>query len=239
MYGFRKSSAGTLRRVLSRQTDHTVAPLCVGLRYRWRDYRRGWGWTRQSGPTSRWHLMAFDSFTNARRVDSVEPPITVEEPLARPFLPIAAAPRHCAVRRCRAVIARDRQPRPRTARKSAWITGIEHPHRVSGAGGARHHRVSVDWRPDSHRRTHRRHRRGGEPLPGTLIYVWKSGFRVRRRVNPSGGRVGPPTPLFAAGLERIGFAANISGTDRRGQSLARRNGPALQQNLVAVMEGRG
>lgn len=166
VYGFGKSSAGTLRRVLSRQTDpYTVAPL-------WPDSVSMAGLQARLGLDSgKWTheqmaRVAFDSFTNARRVDSVEPPITVGELLARPFCRSAAAPRHCAdYRRCRRGRARGRQPRPRTARKS----GVDHrnrtSHRVSGAGGARHHRVSVDQTggQDSHRRTHRRHRRGGDP----------------------------------------------------------------------------
>lgn len=46
--------------------------------------------------------------------------------------------------------------------------------------------------------------------------------------------------MFAAGLERIGFAAQHiwDGSARRVLAHAT-SGPALQQNLVAVMEGRG
>lgn len=85
VYGFGKSSAGTLRRVLSRQTDpYTVAPL-------WPDSVSMAGLQARLGLDSgKWTheqmaRVAFDSFTNARRVDSVEPPITVGELLARPF----------------------------------------------------------------------------------------------------------------------------------------------------------
>lgn len=167
VYGFGKSSAGTLRRVLSRQTDpYTVAPL-------WPDSVSMAGLQARLGLDSgKWTheqmaRVAFDSFTNARRVDSVEPPITVGELLARPFFadPLRRHDIAPITDGAAAVVLAARQPRPRTARKS----GVDHrnrtSHRVSGAGGARHHRVSVDQTggQDSHRRTHRRHRRGGDP----------------------------------------------------------------------------
>jgi hypothetical protein len=47
-------------------------------------------------------------------------------------------------------------------------------------------------------------------------------------------------PMFSAGLERIGFAARHIWDRSAGRVLAHAtSGPALQQNLVAVMEGRG
>ena len=58
------------------------------------------------------------------------------------------------------------------------------------------------------------------------------------RVNPSGGALSA-NPMFSAGLERIGFAARhiFDGTAARVLAHAT-SGPALQQNLVAVMEGK-
>src|SRR6516164_2853340 len=51
VYGFGKSSAGILRRVLSRQTDpYTVAPL-------WPDCRPEWGSTPASGTNGRWRAL--------------------------------------------------------------------------------------------------------------------------------------------------------------------------------------
>ena len=57
------------------------------------------------------------------------------------------------------------------------------------------------------------------------------------RVNPSGGALSA-NPMFSAGLERIGFAARhiFDGTAARVLAHAT-SGPALQQNLVAVLEG--
>ncbi|WP_139279814.1 thiolase domain-containing protein [Rhodococcoides yunnanense] len=57
-------------------------------------------------------------------------------------------------------------------------------------------------------------------------------------LNPSGGTL-VGNAMFSAGLERIGHAANriFDGTDDRVLAHAT-SGPLLQQNLVAVMEGR-
>jgi acetyl-CoA acetyltransferase len=58
------------------------------------------------------------------------------------------------------------------------------------------------------------------------------------RISPSGGALAG-NPMFAAGLARIGHAARqvISGTAGRALGHAT-SGPALQQNLVCVMEAR-
>ena len=62
------------------------------------------------------------------------------------------------------------------------------------------------------------------------------GLSANTRINPSGGALAA-NPMFAAGLERIGSAAQaiMSGTANRTLAHAT-SGPALQQNLVAVME---
>jgi acetyl-CoA acetyltransferase len=58
------------------------------------------------------------------------------------------------------------------------------------------------------------------------------------RVNPSGG-VLCGNPMFAAGLARIGWAAREIMSGRAARALAHAtSGPALQQNLVCVMEER-
>jgi acetyl-CoA acetyltransferase len=58
------------------------------------------------------------------------------------------------------------------------------------------------------------------------------------KVNPSGGTLAA-NPMFVAGLERIGFAAqHIWNRSARRVLAHATSGPALQQNLVAVMEGK-
>ena len=57
-------------------------------------------------------------------------------------------------------------------------------------------------------------------------------------VNPSGGALAA-NPMFAAGLARIGHAARAVTEGRAGRALGHAtSGPALQQNLVCVMEAR-
>jgi len=58
------------------------------------------------------------------------------------------------------------------------------------------------------------------------------------RVNPSGGALAG-NPMFAAGLARIGMAAREIFGGRADRALGHAtSGPALQQNLVCVMEAR-
>ena len=71
-----------------------------------------------------------------------------------------------------------------------------------------------------------------------LILAEAIGLPGSTKVNPSGGALAA-NPMFVAGLERIGFAAQHiwSGSAERVLAHAT-SGPALQQNLVAVMEGK-
>jgi acetyl-CoA acetyltransferase len=55
-------------------------------------------------------------------------------------------------------------------------------------------------------------------------------------INPSGGALAG-NPMFAAGLARIGYAATEIISGRADVTLGHAtSGPALQQNLVAIME---
>ncbi|MGW8655008.1 lipid-transfer protein, partial [Nocardia salmonicida] len=69
-----------------------------------------------------------------------------------------------------------------------------------------------------------------------LILAEAIGLPAGTPVNTSGGALAA-NPMFSAGLERIGCAAEaiISGTANRTLAHAT-SGPALQQNLVAVLE---
>ena len=56
-------------------------------------------------------------------------------------------------------------------------------------------------------------------------------------VSPSGGAL-CGNPMFAAGLARIGLAAQAVMSGRAGRALGHATGgPALQQNLVCVLSG--
>ena len=244
VYGFGKSSAGTLRRVLALQTDpYTVAPLLpdavslAGLQARLGLDSGLWTDTDMA-------QVALDAITAAGRTDSVEPASSVDELLDRPFF---ADPlrRHdiAPITDGASVVVLAAGDRARELReRPAWITGFDHrietpvigardlTRSVSTAASARSAtggdvgsiEVAEIYAPFSHQQ---------------LILTEAIGLTPATRVNPSGGALAA-NPMFSAGLERIGFAARhiFDGSAQRVLAHAT-SGPVLQQNLVAVMEG--
>ncbi|MGH3410613.1 MAG: lipid-transfer protein, partial [Streptosporangiaceae bacterium] len=130
--------------------------------------------------------------------------------------------------------ARELCPRP------AWITGFEHridsaslggrdlttaPSAASAgqAAGAAGVDVAELHAPFTHQ----------ELLLRTAL-----GLGQEARISPSGGAL-CGNPMFAAGLARIGLAAREIIAGRADRALGHAtSGPALQQNLACVMEGR-
>ncbi len=125
----------------------------------------------------------------------------------------------------------------------AWIAGFRTPHRVPITGRARPHRVAID-------RAAAKAATGGRTdkldvaeicAPFThqhLILAEAMNLPGATKINPSGGALAA-NPMFVAGLERIGFAAQHIWNGSAERVLAHAtSGPALQQNLVAVMEGK-
>ena len=120
----------------------------------------------------------------------------------------------------------------------AWITGFEH--RIeTPVLGARDLTVSPSTEASAKAAT------GGDSgsievaeiyAPFTLTEA--IGLSSSTKVNPSGGALSA-NPMFSTGLERIGFAAQhiFNGSAQRVLAHAT-SGPALQQNLVAVLEGK-
>ena len=245
VYGFGKSSAGTLRRVLALQTDpYTVAPLMpdsvsmAGLQARLGlDSGR---WTQEQMAQ-----VALDSFAAAARIDSEKPAKSIDELLSRPFF---ADPLHrhdiapitdgaSAIVLAAGDRARELRERP------AWITGFEHRIETPVLGAR-------DLTSSPSTATSARAATGGDTgsidvaeiyAPFThqqLILTEAIGLTESTRINPSGG-VLAANPMFSAGLERIGFAARhiFDGSAQRVLAHAT-SGPVLQQNLVAVLEGK-
>ena len=71
-----------------------------------------------------------------------------------------------------------------------------------------------------------------------ILLRWALGLDGGVEVNPSGGAL-CGNPMFAAGLARIGCAARAIMTGRADRALGHAtSGPALQQNLVCVLEAR-
>jgi acetyl-CoA acetyltransferase len=244
VYGFGKSSAGILRRVLSRQTDpYTVAPL-------WPDSVSMAGLQARIGLDSgKWTheqmaQVALDSFAQAERNDSEKAATSIDELLARPFFndPLR---RHdiAPITDGAAAIVLAADDRASALRENpAWITGIEHrietpvlgarnlvesPSTQAAAKAAGGNAGTLDvaelHAPFSHQH---------------LILAEAIGITGKTKVNPSGGALSA-NPMFVAGLERIGFAAQHIWNGSAERVLAHAtSGPALQQNLVAVMEGK-
>jgi acetyl-CoA acetyltransferase len=243
VYGFGKSSAGVLRQILSRQTDpYTVAPL-------WPDSVSLAGLQARVGlDNGKWTheqmaQVALDSFAQAERTDREKSAKSIDELLARPFFndPLR---RHdiAPITDGAAVIVLAAGDRARELRENpAWITGIEHrietpvlgarnltesPSTAASAKAATGGDGSVDVAELHAPFTHQH-----------LILAEAIGIKGKTKVNLSGGALSA-NPMFVAGLERIGFAAQHIWNGSAERVLAHAtSGPALQQNLVAVMEG--
>jgi acetyl-CoA acetyltransferase len=189
--------------------------------------------------------VALDSMNAAGRTDSEKPAKSIDELLERPYF---ADPlrRHdiAPITDGASAIVLASGDRARELRENpAWISGIEH--RIeTPVLGARDLTTSPSTAASAKAAT------GGDVgsidvaeiyAPFThqqLILAEAIGLSDSTKINPSGG-VLSANPMFSAGLERIGFAARhvFDGSAQRVLAHAT-SGPALQQNLVAVLEGR-
>jgi acetyl-CoA acetyltransferase len=268
-YGFGKSSAGELRRVLALQLDpYLLAPLwpdsvsVAALQARVGIEAGAWSEAQMAEVAARSRAAAV---TNPRAQISGE--VSAEKLLGEPYVADPLRAHDCApVGDGAAVVilasadrARELCPRP------AWITGFEHridsaslgardlttapsataAARAAGVGGGmgradgpvprggrdeagpRGPGVDVDVAEVHAPFTHQE-----------ILLRGALGLGDRVRVNPSGGAL-CGNPMFAAGLARIGSAAQEIMSGRADRALGHAtSGPALQQNLVCVMEAR-
>ena len=245
VYGFGKSSAGTLRRVLALQTDpYTVAPLwpdsvsMAGLQARF-------GLDAGKWTAEQMAQVALDSLAAADRTDSEKPATSIDELLARPFFadPLRRHDIAPITDGASAIVLASGDKARELRENPAWITGIEHrietpvlgardlttspstaaSAKVATGGDAGSIEVAEIYAPFTHQH---------------LILTEAIGLPSSTTVNPSGGTLAA-NPMFSAGLERIGFAAQHIWNGSAGRVLAHAtSGPVLQQNLVAVMEGK-
>ncbi|WP_167097388.1 thiolase domain-containing protein [Mycobacterium sp. DL592] len=251
VYGFGKSSAGTLRRVLALQTDpYTVAPL-------WPDSVSMAGLQARFGlDTGKWTeeqmaQVALDAFAAAPRTDAEKAPtssdeaMSISELLSRPYFadPLRKHDIAPITDGASAIVLAVGDRAKELRERPAWITGFEHrietpvlgardlttspstaaSAKVATNGDAGSIEVAEIYAPFSHQQ---------------LILTEAIGLPDSAKINPSGGALAA-NPMFSAGLERIGFAARhiFEGSAQRVLAHAT-SGPALQQNLVAVLEGK-
>lgn len=242
VYGFGKSSAGDLRRNLALQLDpYTVAPLwpdsvaIAGLQARMGLESGAWSEREMAEVATRSRADA-TSNPHAQLSGPVEADALLDEPyLADPLRTHDCPPISdgAAV----AVLASGERAR-QLCERPAWISGISH--RIeSGSIGAR----DLTTSPST---TSAGRAAGSDGVdlaelhaPFThqeLLLREALGLDDRTRINPSGGAL-CANPMFSAGLVRIGEAASrvFDGSAHRVLAHAT-SGPALQQNLVCVME---
>jgi acetyl-CoA acetyltransferase len=248
-YGFGKSSAGDLRRVLALQLDpYLMAPLwpdsvsVAALQARLGLESGLWTERGMAEVAVRSRAAAASNPAAQLTGESSRAEVSADELLDRPYLADPLRAHDCApITDGAAVVIIAAADRARElCDRPAWITGFEH--RIdSGALGAR----DLTTAPSAALAGAAAGGAGVEVAelhaPFThqeLVLREALALPDSVRVSPSGGALAG-NPMFAAGLARIGHAARqiSSGAAQRALGHAT-SGPALQQNLVCVMEAR-
>jgi len=243
-YGFGKSSAGQLRRVLALQLDpYLLAPLwpdsvsIAALQARLGIEAGLWTEKDMALVAARSRAAARDNPQAQLYAD-----IRADDLLGQPYLADPLRAHDCApiTDGAAVVILANAERAGELSERPAWITGFEHridsaalgardlttAPSAAGAGraaGAGQVDVAELHAPFTHQE---------------ILLRDALGLGDGVRVNPSGGPLAG-NPMFAAGLARIGLAAREITSARADRALGHAtSGPALQQNLVCVMEAR-
>ena len=246
-YGFGKSSGAQLRRVLALQLDpYLVAPLwpnsvsIAALQARLGLQAGLWTEKDMAEVAARSRAAAA-----ANPQAQVSGDVEAEGLLERPYVAEPLRAHDCAPvgdGAAAVIIAAERRA-PGLCARPAWITGFAH--RIdSGSLGARD-LLAVPSAAAAGRAAGATAGRAVEvaelhaPFSHQEIMLREAlGLGDGVAVNPSGGAL-CGNPMFAAGLARIGTAAQAIMSGRAGRALGHAtSGPALQQNLVCVMEGQ-
>jgi acetyl-CoA acetyltransferase len=243
-YGFGKSSGAELRRVLALQLDpYLVAPL-------WPDSVSVAALQARLGlEAGRWTEKDMAEVAVRSRAAAASNPAaqvsgsaSAAELLARPYVAEPLRAHDCApVGDGAAVVIIASAARARElCERPAWITGFAH--RVdSGSLGARD-LLSVPSAAGALASVD-----SGAPVDVAELHAPFTHQDILLReamglgddvtISPSGGAL-CGNPMFAAGLARIGSAAQAVMSGQAGRALGHAtSGPALQQNLVCVMSG--
>jgi acetyl-CoA acetyltransferase len=270
-YGFGKSSAGELRRVLALQLDpYLLAPLwpdsvsIAALQARLGIEAGLWSEKDMAEVAARSRAAAV---TNPQAQVSGE--ISAEELVAQPYIADPLRAHDCAPvgDGAAAVILASGERASELCQRPAWITGFEH--RIDSALLGSRDLTTVPSAAAAGRAAGVSGSDGsgsggpgasGSGVPGAAGGLGAAGIDVAELhapfthqeillrgalglgdgtcINPSGGAL-CGNPMFAAGLARIGMAAREIMSGRAGRVLGHAtSGPALQQNLVCVMEAR-
>ena len=240
-YGFGKSTAAELRRVLALQLDpYLLAPL-------WPDSVSIAALQARLGiEAGRWSEKDMAQVAARSRAAAASNPraqvktgdVAIEDLLAQPYVADPLRAHDCAPVGDGAavvILASAERARELTGRP-AWITHFSH--RIeSGSLGARDLTTLAPLGPNNGERIDvaELHAPFGHQ---EFILRQALGLGGEVEVNPSGGALAA-NPMFAAGLARIGHAARAVTEGRAGRALGHAtSGPALQQNLVCVLEAR-
>ena len=245
VFGFGKASAGVLRRTLTLQLDpYTMTPL-------WPDTVSLAALQARLGlDAGLWDEAALAEVVNRSLTDAEKNEYavraggsSVSELLARPMFADPLRKHDCApVTDGAAAIVLAAGDRAREAnQRPAWITGIAHSsdglhlgtRELTGSGSAERAAAAVGGTegvqvaelhaPFSHQE---------------LVLRSALGLGEDVAISPSGGALAA-NPMFSAGAIRIGEAAKRIWDGSADKALGHAtSGPALQQNLVCVMEGR-
>ena len=246
VYGFGKASAGVLRRTLALQLDpYTTTPL-------WPDTVSIAGMQAREGLEQGNWTQAEMAQVAARSLDSARSnpnavvsgsrsaeELLAEELYADPLRKSDCAPVSDGVA-AMVIAAADAPGFDSLRSRPAWITGFEH--RIdsirlgsrdlttspsAAAAGQAAGAASVDTAELHAPFTHQE-----------IILKDALGLGDEVTINPSGGAL-CGNPMFVSGLIRIGEAAKRIWAGDSDRALGHAtSGPALQQNLVCVMEGR-
>ncbi|GAA1021179.1 MULTISPECIES: thiolase domain-containing protein [Amycolatopsis] len=244
VYGFGKASAGQLRRVMAMQLDpYLVTPL-------WPDSLAIAGLQARLGlEGGLWSEKDLAEVAARSRADAANNPaaqlsgtVDVADLLDTPYVadPLRAHDIAPVTDGASVIILASEERARDLVERPAIISGLEH--RIdSPVLGAR----DLTRSPSTAIAADRLDLDGVElaelHAPFThqeLILRRELGFDDNVRINPSGGAL-TGNPMFSAGLARIGEAATRIHRGEAAKTLAHAtSGPALQQNLLAVLEAR-
>jgi acetyl-CoA acetyltransferase len=249
-YGFGKSSAGDLRRVLALQLDpYLLAPLwpdsvsIAALQARLGIEAGLWTEAQMADVAARNRAAAV---ANPRAQLSGE--VSAEKLLGQPYVAEPLRAHDCAPvgDGAAVVILASAERASELCQRPAWISGFEH--RIDSAALGARDLTAAPSAAEAARAAGAAGAAGAARVDTAELHApfthqeillrGALGLGDDVRVNPSGG-VLCGNPMFAAGLARIGWAAQEIMSGRAGRALAHAtSGPALQQNLVCVMEAR-